>query len=290
MHTIRGCPHSCTFCCNYNLRKLYLKKGNYIRKRSIRNVIEEVVNLKQKFPSIDFVWFTDDTFLIRSVEEIALFCKEYKKKVGLPFMCYVDPLTFDETKLRLLIDAGLKRIEMGIQTGSEKINKNLYNRFVTNERLIAVTKIINKYSHKMVPPEYQIIIANPYETEKDVLSTIDLIQKLPKPYFLQPFALVFFPGTQLYYKARNDGIIKSKKDTCYDVCYTAYKENLMNKFKKLDTIYLNLILMLMFGRVTSSRYGRLPRPVLKLLLNKMIVRFFNKFQFLIELLIRFKFF
>ena len=139
----------------------------------------------------------------------------------------------------------------------------------------------------MVPPEYQIIVANPYEKEKDVLSTIDLIQKLPNPYFLQPFALVFFPGTQLFYKARNDGIIKSKKDTCYDLHYMAYEENLMKKFKKLDTIYLNLILILMRGRVTLSRYGRLPKPLLKLLLNKMIIKFFNKLQFLTKLLIRF---
>jgi radical SAM superfamily enzyme YgiQ (UPF0313 family) len=285
VHTVRGCLHQCTFCCNYNLRKLYHNKGTYIRKRSIKNVIEELLELKQKFPSIDLIWFTDDSFFIRSEKELEEFSREYKKKIDLPFMCYVDPLTFNETKLKLLLDVGLIRIDIGIQTGSEKINKYIYNRFLTNECLISVAKVINKYKHKMAPPEYQIIIANPYEIEQDVLATINLLQNLPKPYHLQPFGLVFFPGTQLFYKAINDGIIKSQKDSCYSVHYTNYVENFMIKSKKLNTLYLNLILALMGGRVTISRYGWLHRYLFKLLINKSVTHFFNKFEFIIKFLL-----
>ena len=286
VHTTRGCPYSCTYCCNSGLRKIYLNKGNFVRKRSIKNIIEELVELRQKFPSINFVWFTDDTFFIRSIEEMTLFCKEYKKKIALPFMCYVDPLTFNETKLKLLLDAGLKRTQMGIQTGSEEVNRNIYGRFITNKHIINISKIFNKYTNKGFIPEYQLIIANPYETEKDMLATINLLQQLPKLYYLQPFALVFFPGTQLFYKAMNDGIIISKIESCYNISYGNYTKHFMFKSKKLDTLYLNLILTLLNGMATSSRYGLLPKQLLKLLLNKKIVRFFNKFKFLTKILIK----
>ena len=283
IHTVRGCPYSCTFCCNHDLKKIYLDKGKFIRKKSIRYVIKQLEEIKQKFPSIDFIWFTDDTFFIRSIEELTLFTKEYKKKIGLPFMCYVSPLTFNEAKFKLLVDAGLRRINIGIQTGSEEINRKIYNRFITNKCFIDVLKIINKYKHKMILPECFIIIANPYESERDVLATINLLQELPKPYFLMVFNLVFFPGTRLYYKAMNDGIIKSK-NSCYNINYLNYRENLI--IKKLNTVYLNLILTMMRGKVTFSRYGLLPKLLLKLLLNKMVIRLFNKSKFLTRSLIK----
>ena len=284
IHTSRGCPYSCSFCCNYNLKKIYQNKGVFVRKRSVNNVIKELVELKQKLPSIDFIWFTDDSFFIRSIEEISLFSKEYKKKIKLPFMCYADPLTFNEEKLKLFLDAGLEKIQMGIQTGSEEFNRNIYNRFITNKDVIRTAKILNKYKNRMIPPEYQLIIANPYETQKDVLATIDLLEKLPKPFFCQPFSLVFFPGTQLFNKALKDGIIKSQTDSCYNLNYIDYMKNLT--IKNTNTLYLNFILLMMWGDATRLAYGVLPKPLLKLFLNKIAVRFFTRFKFLTQLIIK----
>jgi len=286
LHTSRGCPHQCSFCCNYNLRKLYHNKGNYIRKRSIKHVIKQLQELKQKFPDTDFIWFTDDSFFIRSVEELKLFSKEYKEKIGIRFMVYVDPVTFSEEKLKILLDAGLKRIEMGVQTGSEEVNKNIYNRNIKNEQIMKIAKILNKYKHRMSPPEYQIIIANPYETEEDILATIKLLQELPKPFYLQAFAMVFFPGTALYHRAKNDGMIKSKVDTCYNVHYVSYTKNLTIKSKKLNNLYLNLLLIWMDGTATNLTYGYLTKRLLNLLVHRKVINFFNKFEFLTKILIK----
>jgi len=285
LHTSRGCPHQCSFCCNYNLRKLYHNKGNYIRKRSIKHVITQLQELKQKFPDTDFIWFTDDSFSIRSIDELKLFAKEYKKKINLRFQCYVDPVTFSEEKLKILLDAGLKRIEMGIQTGSEKFSRNLYNRFITNKQILNTAKIINKYRHRMSPPEYQIIIANPYEKEEDILATINLLKELPKPYYLQVFAMIFFPGTELYYKAINDNI-KIHKNHMYKFNYANYKPNLLTKFKLLNTMYINFILLLMNGKVTLSKYGSLNKYLLNILLSRHTIHFFNKFNFITIMLFK----
>jgi len=44
---VRGCPHRCTYCCNNKLNKLYPKP---IRKRSVDNVIKELVIAKSRLP------------------------------------------------------------------------------------------------------------------------------------------------------------------------------------------------------------------------------------------------
>lgn len=51
----RGCPYSCTYCCNYALRKL--TDGNYVRFRSPQNIIEEIRLIHEKYPlGKKFIW------------------------------------------------------------------------------------------------------------------------------------------------------------------------------------------------------------------------------------------
>ena len=61
----RGCPYKCSYCGNSFYRELY--KGNYsVRRRSMENVVEELVKVKESFPYIKGVRFHDDTFLAAS--------------------------------------------------------------------------------------------------------------------------------------------------------------------------------------------------------------------------------
>jgi anaerobic magnesium-protoporphyrin IX monomethyl ester cyclase len=55
-------------------------------------------------------------------------------------------------------------------------------------------------------PHYDFILENPYETREDLMDTVRLLIKLPRPYQLRAYALSFFPGTELYKKACADGI------------------------------------------------------------------------------------
>jgi radical SAM superfamily enzyme YgiQ (UPF0313 family) len=269
LHTIRGCTNECSYCCNSLLRKLYYSKDKKIRKLSIEATIKELARYKDKFPRLDFIWFTDDTIFIRTLQELKLFAKEYKEKINLPFQCFVSPDTIDDEKLKLLINAGLYKLEMGIQTGSESLNKNLYNRNISNMTVMKGVQIINKYKTKMEYPNYQLLYCNPYETDKNLIETITLLQKLPPPYCLQAFPLQFFPGLELYKKAECDGLLKEK----IFVNFGNYKKAL-----ELNTreIYLNFLIYLMTGTVTVKNLGRLPRFLLPILTNKKVINYFKK--------------
>ncbi len=208
--TTRGCPHACSFCAEATLAKMY-KGQRYLRKRSVPHVIEELEWVKREFPFVESIFLFDDTFLARTTEEILEFSKEYKKHIGLPFHIQASPTTLSEERMEALIDAGLSFVEMGIQSVS-RTGKQIYNRGVSNERLLEAASVLAKYNGKIYPACYHVILDNPWETSRDNLETLDLVLKLPKPFWLKRSSLVCFPGTPLFEKAREEGIFKNEED------------------------------------------------------------------------------
>ncbi len=210
IHTTRGCPYKCTFCCNFKLRQLYKNKGTYIRKRSIKHIIDELVNITKQYDFIRLIRFTDEEFLIRSIDDLKKFSSEYKKKIGLPFKASISPLIINKEKLKILIETGLIEVSMGIQSGSESTNFKIYERYTSNKKILEAAEIINSFTkYLQIPPIYHIIVNNPFEKNKNIIETIDLILKLPKPFQIIYFPLVLYPGTKLYERGKNNGLIRN---------------------------------------------------------------------------------
>lgn len=266
LHTTRGCPYSCTFCCNYDLKKIYQNKGKYVRKKNVKNIISQLKYLKKSFPLIKFIWFTDDDFFLRSLAELEFFSNKYKKEINLPFMCYATPPTIKEDKLLVLLNAGLSRIEMGIQTGSENFNKTVYNRKISNKLMIAKAKLLNKYKKRMFLPEYQVITSNLFEKEEDIIETLELLKKLPPMFYLRVFNMVLFPGSYTYKKAIELGLLKNSQRGCVDLDYTNHFEHVKIK-KKLLSNRLHILLNLMQGYFTTRRCGKIPRHLINFLMK-----------------------
>ena len=254
----RGCPFSCTYCCNDALRKIH-KDFTKLRAKSPEYIVQEINTIRKKFPFIQYVNFQDDTLFALPEEAIKDFCECYKKFVGLPFMVPgIQPSVFSEKKFDYLVASGMIRARMGIQTGSKKI-LNMYKRKQDNETIIKVSHILQKYSKQLTMPNYDIIVDNPWETKEDTLQTIALLERLAPPFSLNIFSLSFFPGTSLYSKAVQENMFDDK---------TKFKH-----YYQYKTTYLNLIIAL-FGLF------KLPRWFLKLLLSKPLVNTKRNFEIL----------
>jgi radical SAM superfamily enzyme YgiQ (UPF0313 family) len=253
--TDRGCPHRCSYCNVSTLKEMYRNdKSSYLRARSATNVVEELVRIRRRFPFIEAIQFFDDTFFARSSDHLAQFAELYKERVGLPFYCQASPNTLTEKKLQLLLDAGLIYVEMGIQTGSAAI-RELYRRTESNEKILAAAKLLNAYSHRLIPPDYHVIIDNPWETMEDSLATVKLLYEIPKPYGLCISSLVFFPGTALYVKAHEDGIIR---DELVDIYRRPF-------YVPPKSTYVNFLIYL-------CTFQHFPKPLLAALMNEALVK------------------
>ncbi len=253
--TGRGCPYGCDYCSNSFFNKLYEgKRKQILRWHSPEYIIKGVLELKKKFPkTLGYFDIRDDTFSLRPLEDIKKFCKLYKENVKMRFKCLADPKTITNEKIKLLIDAGCTDIIVGIQ-GNEETNREIYHRNQKDEDVLRSAGIMNRYKDRLAVM-YDVITCNPYEKPENIVNLIRLLQKIPKPYYLSINNLVFFPGSQLYRRAVEDGIIKSEKDAAYKLNYWDRAKHI--RLKKRNS-YLVLILNLMRGSVTEKRFGFMP--------------------------------
>jgi radical SAM superfamily enzyme YgiQ (UPF0313 family) len=189
--TGRGCPYSCTYCINPYLQKLYKGKGSFIRKRRVEHVVSEIAQLLKQYP-IKGVAFQDDIFVL-SKGWLAEFADLYGKEIGLPFTCNARPETVDKERMGLLKKANCVSISIGIESGNEKIRREVLRRPLTDQAIIRAFDLaaeagIATYSYN--------IIGVPYETREDIKKTIELNRKA-RPSSLQVTVFQPYPGTEL---------------------------------------------------------------------------------------------
>jgi anaerobic magnesium-protoporphyrin IX monomethyl ester cyclase len=217
--TQRGCPFSCSFCVESRYQEMFGKK-NSLRRRSVDLVIEELVIAKEMFnPRV--LWFWDDVFTVnpRWLKE---FLPKYKEKVGIPFWCYTYPTTHNLELLKDLKEAGCNCISMGIQSGSERVLKEVYNRPTPLDRVIeASQEIVDAGLHGY----FDLISKSAFETEADLRSTFEFLVDLPQEMNYGGIGEMKSYPTYSYTKkeeSANEGNIVTSLSTVDDKTYDYY--------------------------------------------------------------------
>ncbi len=255
----RGCPLKCSYCGVSHTHAMY-KGDKVLRRRTPENMIAEMKQIVARYPFYGMFHMQDDVFFSSSTEDIVHFAEIYKKEIGMPIRAQMAPTTINETKFKAMIDAGLCFTELGIQTGNAR-TMALYKRGMTNEHLFKATSIIQKYKDYLVTPDYHFILDNPWEDPMDVVESMKVLWKLEPPYTLLPSSLILFPGTEFYYRAKAEGVIKDE-----------FKEVYRKHFTTPNGRYINFIFFL-------SIFNAFPKSVLEFLTREPIVRALEREQF-----------
>jgi anaerobic magnesium-protoporphyrin IX monomethyl ester cyclase len=205
--TSRGCPYRCAYC--NNCRYLSMFGHNAMRFHSVDRVIEELEHTLTHLDFFRFVGFGDDDFFMRPKKEIADFADKYKRRIGLPFGVAVSARTYRKEKMEILLEGGLKVVQMGVQSGSQRVLDDVYDRQIDISETEEVVHQIGRYQ-KTHGLDFLLdfIIDNPYETQDDIVQTYRYLLKLPPQVRINMFFLAFFPGTPIYERALKDGLIK----------------------------------------------------------------------------------
>lgn len=200
--TSRGCLYACAFCSNSVLRRRYEGKGPYLRRRSVDSVLGELSSAAELKP-FNRVRFWDDIFTYDPAW-INEFCSRYLREVGKPFSCYTHPSRTDRDILVKLRRAGLTAANIGLQSGSEELSREVFGRAQSNGDLAGFAAFADTLG---VTVRYDVIADNPYETDEDERRTAELLLGLPYPFQAQIFSLCWFPGTPLTERALAEGTI-----------------------------------------------------------------------------------
>lgn len=167
MMTNRGCPFRCGYCSS----PAFTRKS--VRFRSYDNVLEEI-RYVTNFYNKNIVSFLDDNFTINRKRVIEL-CKNLinaNLKVSWDTMTRADILTEDVVKL--LKRAGCCGISIGIESGSERVLKQI-KKDVKLDRVVGAYDLLYRYD---IPSGANFIAGFPEETEEDIKKTFALMKKV----------------------------------------------------------------------------------------------------------------
>jgi len=256
----RGCFYSCTFCCNNIYKRIYPQ--NYIRKRTVNNVIEELALARSAYPHLERVVFSDD-MMVNDEIWVREFCAEYKKKILLPFNCQFIPAYVKEPAISALKDAGMSTVTMGIQSGSERVRTEIFKRNYTNELVLKNAKLFRNYG---LDANYDLILDNPFETPEETKMTLELLLKIPTPYRLRMYSLIYFPATELTQRALSEGVISEQDvEDNRQKALTEWRVNLDSKVKCEESIFFNNL-------IAMTGISFIPRNFIRFLSNSSIIK------------------
>jgi len=231
----RGCPFSCTYC-QPTIREMF---GEKLRFRSPQNVIEEIKILKEEY-NIDGIFFHDDTFTVEH-SWLKEFCKILENaKLSILWGCNSRIDTINEDILRMMYQAGLRNIHFGIESSSQRILDDIYNKKIKIEQVkdtISLAKKIGIYTMGF------FMLGAPSETEEDINNTISFAKslKLEEVSFSLTIPLV---GTYLYKMILNDN--KYKIDPNYENLNYYSRYSIMGGITKNRIKFLQLKAFLFF--------------------------------------------
>ncbi len=184
--TSRGCPYRCTYCYNHVLQEIYKGKGRYVRLRSPQNVIEEVKYLKALYNPRN-IEFHDDVFIL-DTEWLRKFSELYiSNEINLAFEINIKAELITPEIVSILKKTGCYSVQYGIESGNEKIRKELLRRHVTDAQIIETAHLLNKSGIKT---NTYNMIGYPNESFENALETLYLNIKCKPVYAMNT---IYFP-------------------------------------------------------------------------------------------------
>jgi len=208
----RGCAMNCSYCVNAYLHNMY-PVSNRLRSKSIDALIEELKWVKENLKFIRQINFYDDDFLRLPMEYIRNFVDRYEREIDMPLVLTgISPANFNMEKLELISQKiRLDKLRLGVQSGSERTRKEIFNRPHSDKQLLSVIQQLSRVRRRG-RILYDVILDVPWENEKDKIDTFRFLMKIPRPFWLIVYYLTFYPGTALYERAKKEGLLNNIND------------------------------------------------------------------------------
>jgi radical SAM superfamily enzyme YgiQ (UPF0313 family) len=194
VHCSRGCTFECAFCWDPIFHKRQFRKIDPSR------VLETMQRIVREYEIKGFL-FQDDNFFLdlawaRDVLE-RIVRSDLGISIGKLFIRADTLCKMDMDFLNLLVRAGVKRLVMGVESGSQRLLDLLKKRITLDQVMEANRKLI-PYPIK---PAYMFMMGLPTETSEELTQSIHFADRLIKenPKATRTFNIYTpYPGTELF--------------------------------------------------------------------------------------------
>jgi len=202
--TGRGCSGRCTFCSPSHYGFL---------SRPFDELFEEIDYYINELNRTHLTFINE--VLYQSEDEIIEFCEKFKARFpGITFDAVLR-MDVDPMVLRHLADAGCRNINVGVETGTDKILKVMC-KMITVEKIRAFVQAAKEAG---IVLNSGFLLNNETETESDIDKTIDFHNELKIVSGLG--FTIPYPGTTIFKRAVRKGLISDEYQFLKDlhICY-----------------------------------------------------------------------
>jgi anaerobic magnesium-protoporphyrin IX monomethyl ester cyclase len=201
--TSRGCPYQCTFCDN----KIF---GTKVRHFSADYSIRMIKHLTDNYNIRDLM-ILDDNFLV-SREKLFTICDTLvAEKIDLTWYCMGHAKTMTGDRLKKIKEAGCWFIELGIESGNDKMLKKI-RKNTTKDEIARAVKLAKRCGLKT---KGNFIFGFPGDTNETLNESAKFAREIQIDYFQQNF-LTVWPGCEIYNQIKNDGDLYEYYDSSWD--------------------------------------------------------------------------
>lgn len=195
----RSCPNRCTFC------SMYQVMGPAWRPRSAPNVLDEIEHVYDKYRLRHFS-FMDDNVTLSKARIMAICQGIVERGLDLQFETPngISIKTIDAEVLDALVNAGLVRTSLAIESGSEFIRNRIMKKRLSDEKIYEVLALTRQYPQLFVNTFF--LIGMPEETHETLADTYRMIQRIQADKTIV-MNLVPFPGTDVFDQAVRDELL-----------------------------------------------------------------------------------
>jgi anaerobic magnesium-protoporphyrin IX monomethyl ester cyclase len=195
IQTSRGCPHKCKFCYNSIF-------NNTWRSKKAERIIEEISVLQKEFSNLKCIDIIDDNFFVDK-ERVIQVCNgliQGQNKISWRANCRFDYLDLSDKKFfNLLEKSNCKELNLGAETGSERLLTFIKKDVSTNQMLNALQKL-QRWAPSIEPYVFWMS-GYPTETKEDLNQTFQVMDNLinanSKTQHIEMYVFTPFPSKLL---------------------------------------------------------------------------------------------
>lgn len=168
----RGCPFSCTYC-QPTLDQLF---GPRLRRRPVAHVMDELRELREVY-HLDAFMLEDDTFIAHNHWALEFAHQLQDSALNFQWGCNVraDLVVKGPQLMAEMVRAGLVQVNMGIESGTQRILDQIYDKRITVEEVREAVAICNALGLRIGG---YFMLGAPTETLREVIHTIEYAARL----------------------------------------------------------------------------------------------------------------
>jgi radical SAM superfamily enzyme YgiQ (UPF0313 family) len=209
VQTQRGCAHRCCYC------TYPVVEGRQHRRRPPELVAEEFEQLHRLGARYAFIV---DSIFNSSARHVTETCEALlRRKVKLPWGCFLRPQGLTPELMRLMARAGLAHIEFGSDSFCDEVLA-AYHKGLTFDDIVQASEVARK---EQVDFCHFLIAGGPGETRATLERTFQNSRRLEGAVIMAVVGMRIYPGTRLFEQAVAEGRIQRGADLLQPTYYLA---------------------------------------------------------------------